>query len=108
MQHLRKLYQQELITMEETKFASLLSTIGYKKWNVEVRKPFGGPQQVIEYLGRYTHKVAITHHRISNIDNNQVTFSYKDYRDKSKVKEMGLPMLSFCAGSNNTFYRKVL
>lgn len=95
MQHLRRLYKKNLITIDENTFQSLLTTIGYKKWNVDVRKPFGGPGQVLQYLGRYTHKVAITHHRIKSIENNQVTFSYKDYRDGSKIKEMSLPSQEF-------------
>ena len=95
MQHLRRLYKKKCITIDENTFQSLLTTIGYKKWNVDVRKPFGGPGQVLQYLGRYTHKVAITHHRIRSIENNEVTFSYKDYRDGSKMKEMSLPSQEF-------------
>lgn len=95
MNHLRKLFKKKRLTIDENDFQSLLTTIGYKKWNVDVRKPFGGPGQVLHYLGRYTHKVAITHHRIQRIENNQVTFSYKDYRDGSKMKEMNLPSQEF-------------
>ena len=51
-----------------------------KKGVVYCKRPFFGPQQVVEYLGRYTHKVAISNHRILNIDNGSVTFSAKDYR----------------------------
>ena len=51
-----------------------------KKWVVYCKRPFFGPKQVVEYLGRYTHKVAISNHRILNIDNGRVTFSAKDYR----------------------------
>ncbi len=51
----------------------------------------GGPAQVLEYLGRYTHKVAISNHRIKHIDaNNNVTFEYKDYTDDGKKKPMTL------------------
>lgn len=59
---------------------------------VYAKKPFGGPQQVIEYLGRYTHKVAITNNRIKKIDINSdtVTFDYKDYTAEGQVKEMEL------------------
>ena len=53
----------------------------YKKdWVVFAKRPFNGPQSVIEYLGRYTHKIAISNHRIKNISDGRVTFSYKDYR----------------------------
>jgi hypothetical protein len=61
----------------------------YKKnWVVYAKQPFLGPKQVIEYLGRYTHKVAMSNHRIKNIENRTVSFTYKDYADKSKQKLM--------------------
>jgi Putative transposase len=58
-----------------------IARVGYKHWNVYAKKPFGGPLQVLEYLGGYTHKVAITAHRIKAIDENNhiITFKYKDY-----------------------------
>jgi hypothetical protein len=59
-------------------------------WVVYAKRPFGSPKHVIEYLGRYTHKVAISNHRIVQIQNDLVTFRYKDYRDESKVKLMSL------------------
>lgn len=49
-------------------------------WVVYCKKPFYGPAQVVEYLGRYTHKIAISNHRIKSLDNQGVTFSVKDYR----------------------------
>ena len=57
-------------------FKSLFS----KKWVIYAKRPFGGPRQVIEYLGRYTHKVAISNHRIARMDTQRISFSYKDYR----------------------------
>jgi hypothetical protein len=65
-----------------------IEKVRYKKWNVYAKVPFGGPAQIIEYLGRYTHKVAITSHRIKQIDDSHITFHYKDYADGSKVKDM--------------------
>lgn len=64
-------------------------------WVVYAKPPFGGSRQVIEYLGRYTHKIAISNHRIINIDNNTVTFHYKDYRDAGKNKVMTLDAKEF-------------
>ena len=61
-----------------------------KNWVVYAKQPFGGPKQVIEYLGRYTHKVAISNHRIKNVTNHEVTISYKDYKDNSKTKQLTL------------------
>jgi hypothetical protein len=95
MEHLRKLHKKELLNIDEEKFNNLLTTIGYKKWNVYAKAPFGGPQQVIEYLGRYTHKVAITHHRIITVDENKISFRYKDYRDGDKQKIMTLSQAEF-------------
>ena len=60
-----------------------------KQWVVYARRPFGGAKQVVEYLGRYTHKVAISNHRIVSMENNSVTFLYKDYKDEdTKNKKM--------------------
>jgi hypothetical protein len=59
------------------------------------KKPFGGPQQVVDYLGRYTHKVAITHHRILDIADQGITFRYKDYSDSDEIKEMTLSHREF-------------
>lgn len=95
MQHLRKLFDQKKITVDADVFDALLKTIGFKKWNVYAKKPFGGPQQVIEYLGRYTHKVAITPQRIITADENHITFRYKDYRDGDKQKVMTVSSTEF-------------
>lgn len=61
-----------------------------KEWVVYAKRPFGGPKQVIEYLGRYTHKVAISNHRIKDVTPTETTFSYKDYRDGGSKKMMTL------------------
>jgi hypothetical protein len=68
-----------------------------KSWVIYAKKPFGGPQAVIEYLGRYTHKVAISNHRLKAHDsvNNTVTFEYKDYADEGKKKDMTVSTLDF-------------
>ncbi|NOY94913.1 MAG: IS91 family transposase, partial [Chlorobi bacterium] len=55
-----------------------------KNWGVYCKRPFFGPPQVIEYIGRYTHKIAINNHRIKNIGNGSVTFTAKDYRHGGK------------------------
>ena len=61
-----------------------------KEWVIYAKRPFGGPKQVIEYLGRYTHKVAISNHRIKSVDNQGITFEYKDYKTGGEKKEMRL------------------
>lgn len=68
----------------------LLDGLFAKNWVVYAKRPFGGPKQVIEYLGRYTHKVAISNHRIEKVTESEVTFRYKDYRDGGKPRTMTL------------------
>jgi hypothetical protein len=64
-------------------------------WVVYCKDPFLGPRQVIEYLGRYTHKIAISNHRIKNVSDGIVTFSYKDYAHGSVQKLMRLNAAEF-------------
>jgi hypothetical protein len=59
-------------------------------WVVYSKPPFGGPEHVLNYLGRYTHRVAISNNRLLDIDNGKVTFSWKDYRDHDRQKIMTL------------------
>lgn len=68
-----------------------------KQWVVYAKKPFSGVNSVVEYLGRYTHKVAISNHRITAIDNvnNSITFNYKDYKDGAKKKPLTLDAMEF-------------
>lgn len=64
----------------------LLKELRRNNWVVYAKEPFAGPQQVVEYLGRYSHKVAISNHRILNINDQGVTFRWRDYRDdKQKI-----------------------
>ena len=63
-------------------------------WVVYAKEPFAGPEQVIEYLGRYTHKVAISNHRLLNVDEAGVRFRWRDYRD-NKMKVMTLEGAEF-------------
>lgn len=61
-----------------------------KDWVVYAKRPFGSPASVVEYLGRYTHKIAISNHRILAIDDQTVTISYKDYKDEGQKKTLTL------------------
>jgi len=63
-------------------------------WVVYAKEPFAGPEQVIEYLGRYTHKVAISNHRLIKVDESGVTFRWRDYRD-NREKVMTLQGVEF-------------
>ena len=84
-----------LKTENKTIDQSLRETLYNKSWVVYAKQPFGGPAQVIEYLGRYTHKVAISNHRIVSIENDKVSFRYKDYADGSQQKTMTLEATEF-------------
>ena len=61
-----------------------------QNWVVYCKRPFFGPSQVVEYLGRYTHKIAISNHRLQNTENGSVTFSAKDYRHGGKTHPVTL------------------
>jgi len=52
------------------------------KWVVDAKKPFAYPKTVVEYLGRYSHKIAISNHRLVNVTHKTVTFNYKDYNQE--------------------------
>jgi hypothetical protein len=64
-------------------------------WVIYAKQPFAGPKQVIEYLGRYTHKIAISNHRLVKVSADQVTFKWKDYRQESAKKVMTLDATEF-------------
>jgi hypothetical protein len=76
-------------------YQKIIHDIGMKKWNVYAKAPFGGPAQVVEYVGRYTHKIAITKHRIVSVTDKEVRFRYKDYTDGDKQKVMPLTRQEF-------------
>jgi len=65
------------------------------EWIVYAKPPFAGPEKVLDYVGRYTHRVAISNNRLLDIDAGQVRFSYKDYRDHSQQKTMALSAEEF-------------
>jgi hypothetical protein len=65
-------------------FTAYLDPLRDSEWVVYAKPPFGGPQQVLAYLGRYTHRVAISNQRLQSLDNSQVTFQWKDYKHKNK------------------------
>ena len=71
-------------------FAAHLAAARRVDWIVYAKKPFGGPAQVLAYLGRYTHRVAIANSRIQACDDEYVRFTWKDYRDDGAVKTMSL------------------
>lgn len=76
-------------------FPEVLRQAARKRWQVYAKRPFAGPEQVLNYLARYTHRVAISTRRILAVTGRSVTFSYKDYRDQAKRKEMTLTGTEF-------------
>ena len=75
---------------ESAAFTQLLARAKASEWVVYAKRPFAGPQQVLDYVGRYTHRVAISNNRLVAIENGQVSFQWKDYRNGSEVKTMTL------------------
>ncbi|WP_370583279.1 IS91 family transposase [Pontibacter sp. FD36] len=86
-----QLLREKLPTVEK----ELLKALFGKKWVVYAKRPFSGPEHVVEYLGRYTHKIAISNHRIKEVDEHTVSFSYRDYRQGAKKLEMKLEGMEF-------------
>lgn len=72
-----------------------LQHLRHKNWIVYAKKPFGSPQTVLDYLGRYTHRVALSNDRILSLESGQVTFTYRDRKDKDRLKSMTLDAQEF-------------
>jgi hypothetical protein len=85
-----------LATLEDPQaFNRHLDPVRNLKWVVYAKPPFAGPQQVVDYVGRYTHRVAISNNRLQDIEASQVRFQWKDYRHKSQQKTMTLSAEEF-------------
>ena len=76
-------------------FARWLDALRRLDWGVYAKPPFGGPKQVLAYLGRYTHRVAIANSRLLAFDEETVRFAWKDYRHDGKTKVMALEAFEF-------------
>jgi hypothetical protein len=76
-------------------FARFLTSLYRLGWVVYAKPPFGGPEQVLKYLARYTHRVAISNERIESVEDGQVTFRYKDYADSARCRRMTLDAHEF-------------
>jgi hypothetical protein len=100
---LERLYdQQELKFPKDTAkhgtrsgFRHLIKTIRNKKWSGYAKAPCSGPEKVLEYLGRYTHRVAISNHRIKSFEDGKVVFTWKDRAHDNAVKDMPLDAVEF-------------
>jgi hypothetical protein len=80
---------------DEKQFRQLLRRLHRQDWVVYAKPAFGGPRQVLRYLGRYTHRVAISNHRLVSFDGERVTFRWKDYAHGSKTRLMTLTAREF-------------
>jgi len=76
-------------------FSRLIRQLRGKEWTAYSKKPFASPEKVLDYLGRYTHRVAISNYRITNVADGLVTFRYRDRKDDDKLKECTLPAPKF-------------
>ena len=79
----------------KTPFKTLIDTLYKTDWVVYAKPPFAGPQAVLKYLGRYTHRVAIGNSRIVALSDKTVSFTWKDYADENKQKTMTLSIVEF-------------
>jgi hypothetical protein len=77
------------------RFQQLINSVSKTRWIAYAKRPFAGPQQVLEYLGRYTHRVAISNNRIICIDNGRITFTYRDRQKDNEIKKMTLDSREF-------------
>lgn len=76
-------------------FHSYLEPLYKAEWVVYSKPPFGAPAQVLNYLGRYTHRIAISNNRLLKLENGKVTFRWKDYRNGNQLKTMTIPAQEF-------------
>ena len=100
---LRKMWKEGKLSEKNVKgqphrdedFKTLCHSLFRKPWVVYAKKPFSGPQQVIQYLARYTHRIAIANHRINKVEQGKVSFRAKDYRKGGKKKTLCLDAHEF-------------
>jgi hypothetical protein len=80
---------------ERPAFVRHLAQARATEWVVYAKRPFAGPRQVLDYVGRYTHRVAISNHRLIDMVDDQVRFRWKDYRAEAQPKTMALAATEF-------------
>ena len=79
----------------EATFQQLLDRLYDMEWNVDIRPPFTDPEHVVSYLGRYTHRIAISNYRLVSCEKNQVTFTYRDRQDGNRKKLLTVHVFEF-------------
>jgi hypothetical protein len=83
-------------------FANWLKPLRQQKWYLYAKRPFAGPEAVLAYLSRYTHRIAIANSRLLALDRNGVTFKWKDYRNKGSTRHKTMTL------NTNEFIRRFL
>lgn len=92
---LEEALNKDKLWMPEREPRPLLRRAARKQWMVYSKAPFAGPEQVLRYLGRYTHRIAISNDRLIDLDGRQLTFSWKDRADGNKRKPLTLDAVQF-------------
>ena len=100
---LKQLYQDGRLSLtggagklrDPFEWLNLLDRLYKSSWWVYSKPPFGGPEQVLKYLARYTHRVALSNHRLVGLADGKVTFTYKDYSQNGRRRELTLPVEEF-------------
>jgi hypothetical protein len=98
---IKKLYQEGALDVKGSAFARredfqrILDKLFKEEWVVYIKESFRNSNTVLEYLGRYTHRIAISNHRILSLNDDQVAFSYKDYKDNNQKKVLTLQAENF-------------
>ena len=92
---LRLLLQNKKLQVDGIDSEKIIKKAGFKNWNVYAKKPFGNVASVVGYLGRYTHKIAITAQRITSISEHTVTFKYRDYAGSNRQKDLTVSHAEF-------------
>jgi hypothetical protein len=88
-------FNEALNLMSRNNFLSLVNNLYNMNWVVFCKKPFKSPGHVVRYLGRYTHRVAISNSRIMSFDGQSISFAWRDYKDSNKSKVMTLDAAEF-------------
>jgi len=95
---MKRAYQQQKLIFpgktarigSENVFDEMIEKLSKINWIAYAKRPFAGPEQVLEYLGRYTHRIAISNNRLNTIDNGRVVFTYRDRKNNNEKKTMTL------------------
>ncbi len=95
LEALERSFDKGLLPPEDLDLPQLLATLRNKPWVVYAKRPFAGPKSVLQYLGRYTHRIAISNDRMVGLQEARVRFRWRDYRHANRTQIMTLPAAEF-------------